>query len=328
MPDALLKTVPIWAAVLNRSLFPELVESHILRTPEGVVSPSEHAQIEQRLPAFVLDFKQLNLDLDALRMKLKHKPMRPIWATPDVDLSDTILEGMKENLLVLCTASGRTVTIAASDTSFEYVQGAADDSESWACGLTPALFWSHQGNLLALSEGELPASIQELVATSVSAPEADEPILVRPTRSIWLADNRSAAACYADFDVIITCSDARSASFPCDEKKHIPLECSEGKNGSRQLRAMLPRLEALADKLRPHSRVLVTCQTGRDIAVGVALALICCYCADDGCLVPTGSGPILSKTTIKHRLSWIMVSHPSAKPSRATLQSVNAFLFS
>lgn len=53
MPDALSKTVPIWCAVMNRLLFPEMPESHLLQTPSCVVGRSEHAQIEAELGSFV-----------------------------------------------------------------------------------------------------------------------------------------------------------------------------------------------------------------------------------------------------------------------------------
>ena len=57
MPDALSKTVPIWCAVMNRILFPDLRDAHSLYTPPRVVGLSEHAQIEDRLDGFVEDFR-------------------------------------------------------------------------------------------------------------------------------------------------------------------------------------------------------------------------------------------------------------------------------
>lgn len=57
MPDALSKTIPIWCAVINRSLFGEMDESHELRTPKEVVGASEHVQIEALLPGFVGNVK-------------------------------------------------------------------------------------------------------------------------------------------------------------------------------------------------------------------------------------------------------------------------------
>lgn len=57
IPDALSKTIPIWIAVMNRTLFPNLPSSHRLHTPPQAVSPSEAAQIEQRLDGFVKLFR-------------------------------------------------------------------------------------------------------------------------------------------------------------------------------------------------------------------------------------------------------------------------------
>ena len=56
-PDALSKTVPIWVAIMNRALFPEMVSLHGLTTPEDVVGRSEHYQIEERLAGSVQDFQ-------------------------------------------------------------------------------------------------------------------------------------------------------------------------------------------------------------------------------------------------------------------------------
>lgn len=53
MPDALSKSVPIWIAVWNRMLFPDDPNACQLKTPEDVVPPSEHSQIEVRLDQFL-----------------------------------------------------------------------------------------------------------------------------------------------------------------------------------------------------------------------------------------------------------------------------------
>jgi len=57
MPDALSKTIPIWCAVMNRLLFPDLPGAHALYTPPRVVGGPEHAQIEARLAGFVEGFE-------------------------------------------------------------------------------------------------------------------------------------------------------------------------------------------------------------------------------------------------------------------------------
>ena len=53
MPDALSKTIPIWCAVINQLLFEEVHENHMLSTPKGVVSASEHVHIQALLDGFV-----------------------------------------------------------------------------------------------------------------------------------------------------------------------------------------------------------------------------------------------------------------------------------
>ena len=57
MPDALSKTIPIWCTVINRLLFENKTECHMLHTPREVVSDSEHAQIEAHIESFVTDAK-------------------------------------------------------------------------------------------------------------------------------------------------------------------------------------------------------------------------------------------------------------------------------
>lgn len=57
MPDALSKTVPIWCEVMNSLLLGENYGSTGIYTPEDVVSPSEHSQIQARLDSFVEEAK-------------------------------------------------------------------------------------------------------------------------------------------------------------------------------------------------------------------------------------------------------------------------------
>jgi tRNA A64-2'-O-ribosylphosphate transferase len=55
MPDALAKTIPIWCAVINRLVFPDVMDKMELLTPHNVVGRSEHAQIDAKLDGFVRD---------------------------------------------------------------------------------------------------------------------------------------------------------------------------------------------------------------------------------------------------------------------------------
>nr|POE56533.1 trna a64-2'-o-ribosylphosphate transferase [Quercus suber] len=328
MPDALSKTVPIWICVLNRLIFPDVPSSHALQTPREVVGESEHFQIEARISRFVADARELKLDVTSLRVKLKDTPMRPVWITPDgKGLFEPVVDKSFHSI-VLCTASSR-VSMDEKRSGFDYVQGAADDHESWALGLDAETFWKNSKQLLGATETELPSVIEDLIAKSDTSVMIRKPLLVKPTDIIWIANNAAIVVSASDFDMVVQCSPAPDANLAAQMKdKYCHLECSgTAKVGSRQLRSQLPKVEDLGRKLSIGTKILLTCQTGKDLAVGVALAMVCLYFSADGSLVDDATlRPIPDKTEIKQRLSWIMIAIPDASPSRATLQSVNAFL--
>lgn len=325
MPDALCKTVPIWVSVLNRLLFPDEPISHVLRTPKDIVSKSEHSQIDQRLPRFVEEVRRLDLDLDSWRSKLSGRPMLVEWVTPDSALPKGPSVQADWNFVVLCTASGRTVI--DRQTSFEYVQGAADDQEAWACGLSPQQFWSYKTTLLSIPEDNLPTEIAAISSNNCDSERVRAPVSIEPTHHVCIGSNTAVEAHASGFDLVVSCSEKPSQRLVESLKdRYVHLRCSHGKVGSRQLRLVLPLLEAATSKMTRSQRVFVACPTGRDLAIGVALAILCLRYDESGSMMLVESASELSKAAIKHRLSWIMVSMPDAAPSRATLQSVNAFL--
>ena len=73
MPDALSKTVPIWCAVVNRTVaklyqLPQNEYDCNLYTPPQVVSAQEHAQIETRIEVWA----------DSLAVRIKIVSRRPV----------------------------------------------------------------------------------------------------------------------------------------------------------------------------------------------------------------------------------------------------------
>lgn len=343
MPDALSKTVPIWISVLNAAFGLEPRHSkdndlggdvadrtNVLRTPASIVSPSEHAQIAARLPEFVRDFASTSLASIKDVVSLE-KPMEPLWVTPDTVEFPPLPEN--KHAVILVTASGRTSSSIGNEA---YVQGAADDAESWARGLTAGLFWRHREDLLAASEEELPTMIEALLLAEkiLDASSGRVPTLVKPTNTIWIADNAAAEHVGSEYDLVVCCGPEPSENLEAKLKsRYLQLKCSKTpKIGSRDLRTQLPRLIA-SSSLRgvsAESKILVTCPTGKDLAVGVALAVICLCIDGQGAVAPdslaTGDRAVTNKSEIKQRLSWIMVSMPDASPSRATLQSINDFI--
>ncbi|KAJ4302602.1 tRNA A64-2'-O-ribosylphosphate transferase [Kalmusia sp. IMI 367209] len=323
MPDALSKTIPIWCCVMNRAIFAEYGE-HEFHTPPQAVSKSEHAQIEKRIDGFVREFLGIcKPDISLLRRKLQ-KPLRPMWILQDSSLPDTIPSFPDFHPVVLCTASRRVHGAEGSEGG--YIQGAADDHEAWSQGLTPTLFWSNKEKLLSTNEEHLPDLIKKLIVEEKG--QDAMPILVKPTSSLYIANVHNVKI--QSFDVIISCTPeplpalAPEATKP---RKHLYLPCQTGKLGSRDLRTQLPRLPIFFTTLSSYpGRILICDPTGKDLAVGVALAILCLYTDSHGTIYRDPTCAKIDKSFIKQRFTWLTTTHPTLNPPRGTLQSINAFL--
>ncbi|KAF2755973.1 hypothetical protein EJ05DRAFT_502447 [Pseudovirgaria hyperparasitica] len=326
MPDALSKTVPIWCCVLNRVLFPELEESHTLFTATMSVSASEHAQIEARIPRFVRQLQELGINLSTLRASL-HKPLRPVFVTREGDILQVpVFEEFHR--VVLCTTS-RTV-LGGEMFEGSYVQGAGDDAEGWSRGLTAPLFWRHKARLLNSTDEDMPELISQLLVNGECPNEAGL-VLVKPTTWLYVGaeqilDNENATF---DSDAVIHCGGTvhRSSSLRL-KSRYLHMQCSTGKLGSRDLRKELNKLQPFMSNLST-GRLFVCCQTGKDLSLGTALAIICLYANANGSMTSTPKSPhSMDKPFIRQRLAWVTTSMPTLNPSRATLQSVNSYLMS
>ncbi|KAJ9642936.1 tRNA A64-2'-O-ribosylphosphate transferase [Coniosporium tulheliwenetii] len=327
MPDALSKTIPIWCAVLNRALFPKQTNAHQLHSPPISVSISEHSQIEARLGLFLKQLQELGLPLSAFREKLS-KPLRPLWVTQESILPTGPSAFDAFHPVVLCTSSRRVPGGEVSEGG--YIQGAGDDSEGWARGLTSQSFWQNKERLMRTSENDLPDLIQELVGVSGLNVAGGKPVLIQPTTVLHLSAIDVAATACKEFDAVVSCGASEDTGLrELLKSNYLHLQCTAGKLGSRDLRGELHKFNNFFVSRLPVESILICCPTGKDLSVGVALAALCMCCDDNvylGNLKTQSSMESITKALIRQRLSWIMTSHPSANPSRATLQSVNAFL--
>jgi tRNA A64-2'-O-ribosylphosphate transferase len=255
-----------------------------------------------------------------------------------------------------------------------YIQGAGDDSEAWSRGLTPALFWQHKDELLNTPEPELERLIHHLILHSRKEDRGGtDAVRIPPTVNLYLAkahvdDSRMPSPPKRNsetrleevpgeavmsgreriretkYDMVINCN---QAGTPVVAETKLDLACRTGKLGSKDLSKKLGLVrDVVQARLRrdPTASILVTCETGRDLCVGVALVLLCSSYGDDGHVVIKPDPPPLSgvdgtdgygspswvgnidKAFIRRRLAWIVSANPDASPSRATLQTVNALL--
>ncbi|KAF2430395.1 hypothetical protein EJ08DRAFT_633866 [Tothia fuscella] len=323
MPDSLSKTVPIWCAVFNRLLFPDISEAHKLHTSPKCVSSSEHSQIENKLDEFTRQLKDLRLDIEVLRTKVG-KPMRPIWVTRDSNIPVEPLRFTDFHPVILCTASRRVAGGEISEGG--YIQGAGDDSEGWAQGLTAQLFWQHRAELFNTTEEDLPSLISYLLESKQIERCSAQVVLIEPTYWLFVGMLANLAELsLTNSDLVITCGDLSQVPAVIQKHpSHVHLQCRDRKLGSRDLRKELHKIMRV-HYLHTMKRLIVCCPTGKDLSVGVALAILCQHAKDFGKFERNQKLDI-NKALIKQRLSWIMTSYPSASPARATLQSVNDFL--
>jgi tRNA A64-2'-O-ribosylphosphate transferase len=341
MPDALSKTIPIWCSVMNRALFPDNLESHDVHTPEEVVSPSEHSQIEARLDGFLQSFLKLDVNLTELRRHIS-KPLLPMWVTPMTytpSANEVIFEDYHP--VICCSASRRVLGGEVSEGG--YIQGTGDDTENWAFGLTPTVFWTKKRVLLSTPESELPELIARLLGR-IPQPLKSEfnfPICVAPTSSLYIMALSDIVELPLYNEWLNICLHPEKSLEDTGKEGlrelHVPL--GPHKLGSRTLRTVLATIVDFISRalvrdearkgLQTSTAIVVACSNGKDHSVGVALALLCLFFDEDGNQHGLGkNAPMknIDKAFVRRRLGWIMTSIPDANPSSATLQSVNSFL--
>lgn len=137
-------------------------------------------------------------------------------------------------------------------------------------------------------DDELTAMIEWLVKKTVSRDCGGGAALVKPTGGVHVGTvDHVLAAGRETYDCVVVCSDMVLEDL--DEglgQKVLHLHCGTGKLGSRDLRKELGKVTALitarvgAAKTRPA--ILFACPSGRDLAVGVALTVLCLFFDREG----------------------------------------------
>eukprot|EP00659_Diplonema_papillatum_P020377 gene20377-31355_t len=137
-PDSFARTIPLWAAVINR--VKGLADGPLRPDEFPLVSnnPSELSQIDAKVAPFVSKALACGVQWGEVHVSKRvaityvsqhpgHTALRAIGS-----LSES------HHTLILVSACAPT---PPQRLSYTYVQGAGDDHQSWSRGLTPPLFW-------------------------------------------------------------------------------------------------------------------------------------------------------------------------------------------
>lgn len=180
LPDSFSRTIPIWAAVLNRVVQRYADELGIssttydswdtrLHTPKGVVPPEEHEKMASLIKTRVEALYQSRAIVDPEGLvRALTKPLKVIWIDNQGNpfLSNSGTEKNTSNcFLVVCWNPSRyqyhnelprkSHVEWIEDPGYYYTPGAADDHESWAHEMTPDMFWEHHKTLLHSSQDDV-----------------------------------------------------------------------------------------------------------------------------------------------------------------------------
>ncbi|WFC93663.1 tRNA A64-2'-O-ribosylphosphate transferase [Malassezia brasiliensis] len=345
-PDALAKTVPIWCAVLNRA---SAARYHTptaevpLVVPTEAVSDSERSQIE----AHLADWTEAFLASDYTIPRLD-KPLCPLFAHPGS--VPVIPPARAEQVHHIVLASVSSVDEVAGAYGATYVQGAGDDHEGWALGLTPDMFWQNRSKLLDpfLERTDRETLVRALVAHRISETHGKVPWLpqdvedvirigttrlVTAQRSIehvFGPDERNAYA------LIVHCSKAAAESEDGDPRV-LCLGIPEGKRGLNDFAHALPRaVEAVTQALvesdaGDRREVLICGADGYHVPGALLIAVLAASFDEQRALIPSLTERhvhrrSLSKDETRRRLQWVVGASEKICPSRAHLQRVNAAL--
>jgi tRNA A64-2'-O-ribosylphosphate transferase len=208
--------------------------------------------------------------------------MRPVWVTRDSSTPTEPLSFPESYPVVLLTASRRVHGGEMSEGG--YIQGAGDDSEGWSQGLTAPLFWKHKSLLATRTEEELPDLITELLEMKKFVDEDSVVVLIKPTKWLYAASLDAIRGTeLGTSDALLTCGEkAQFSSFSGIRHKQIHLECRKGKLGSRDLRKQLTQILPLFTGPDRFEKLFVVCPTGKDLGIGIILAILCLFTNDTG----------------------------------------------
>lgn len=164
-PDSLSKTLPVWCAVMNRLSGFEGVGVDLPPWLLPIEVDSITAALDSCVEAARSVVPESGVQLrKPIRMAwVHHGSSEPLFAAGAGDEDDHY------TVLAASASDVRPPEEYREMFSWHYIQGAADDEEGWARGLTYSMFWQHHEQLSSCAPDECEALIDELVAGGSSS---------------------------------------------------------------------------------------------------------------------------------------------------------------
>lgn len=351
--------------VMLKSKGKEINIDEILFVPPATVSKTEYSSIAKKLPELVEKLENLGvIDGRELFDRFGGKILRPIWVFPGSSILRASVDPFtgettqtewapseNDNIipLILCTVSYQAQDGMDKRNGFTYVQGAADDHELWSNGLDAGMFWDNYDYLTDpdKTDAQLEEFVDQLIVdkklknasltdTLDDVFESRDDITtelslgeIRPNLEI---NDALYDAMTKEYRLCVILSDNVTLKLEKKEEndsvKIYKLQ-SGSKKSSKELRTQIAQIfDTIQEQLiKSKGRVLICCNTGTDMSVGVLLAVLCKDYSMEWKFEPDVEHAI-TKTVVKKHLSRLITSLKgrNVNPSRATLNSINSFL--
>lgn len=295
---------------------------------------------------------------------MQGKLLRPFWVYPGSSLLQSSrdvftgeITGDSWNVpqhaniipIILCTISYRAQDGHDKRHGFTYVQGAADDHELWSEGLTPTLFWSHINFFRNMNhtEEQINQFVETLVQEQDDAGEQSDindafDYIDNVTPQLELGkikDNVVIGKVLREklsdrFALSIILSE--NVELDPVDNENLPISThifklqSGSKKSSKLLRNKIEEIIGLVESQMNNALnkpILICCNTGTDMSIGILLALLCRNYSERWVLGEV-EAKRLDKIMIRKQLTRL-ISHLEGRTintSRATLNSVNNYL--
>jgi len=340
-PDSLTRTIPIWAAVLN-ALVAKEPNDLSPPTPAVILPPWVPASEAATVSALVQEWAQAlrgsgGFDVPALRATL-HLPLRCVWVSPaNADfLHAGMLTRLREHCIPLFLVSvSNPHGSDAPRESWTYIQGAGDDQEVWALGLTPRLFWAHENWLLDpfITAAECKQRVLDLVEREgkgapilLQQPSWGDPRAIGQT-GLHLAAATALRPPLDGFALVLDCG--RPSSLPPGPNvRLIPVDRHHKHHLERSLPALLEAINAFL----PRGPICIACDDGTAVSVSVAVAALALLFTADFTPKPVGSVDLetvrnarIHKDDVKRCLMFICSHVHDSCPDRNLMKQVNRF---